>query len=68
MKNLKNKVLSTLGTDKFDDVMNELEHDFQKRKRHTEDIVEDIIESDMWTDEQRIELRDKIKTQRNKKQ
>jgi len=66
MKNMKYRILSSLGTDKFDDVMDELEHEYDQRKTHTKSVIQQIVEDESWSALQRIEINEYLKTRKDK--
>jgi hypothetical protein len=66
MKNMKHKILSSLGTDKFYDVMEELEHEYDKHRTHTESVIQQIAEDESWSALQRIEINKYLKTRKDK--
>ena len=62
MKNLKHKIISSLGTDKFDDIMDELDSESNKEKKRIDSLIKELAEDESWNGEQKKEIKKYLKT------
>jgi len=62
MKNLKHNLASQLGTDKFDEFLEEMEQEFIINKKKGDKAVKELAEDESWNEEQKKEIQKYLKT------